>query len=106
MPDSLEGILRIVPGSVEHLPDSTHNSVVTGSLFVFNSSLAAILHHGIGRDPLKHSFRPRNRPFGGADIDRPECTPVWVLQRHDPSRIAALIGPQGITDQGERDVGS
>src|SRR5438067_13308204 len=98
MPDSLKGILRIIPRSIKHLSHPTHNRVVACVLFVFNSSLALILYHSIGRDPLKHPFRSRNRPFGGADVDRPQWTSVLVLQSHDPSRIAALIRPQGITD--------
>src|SRR5436309_3852098 len=98
MSDPLKGILRIIPRSIKHLPHPTHNRVVARVLFVFNSSLAAILHHSIGRNPLKHSFRSRDRPFGSADIDRPKWTPVLVLQSHDPSRIAAIIRPQGITD--------
>src|SRR6476660_3212894 len=98
MAHSLEGFLRLFAGAIKRMTDAAHDRVIPAVLLVFNVSLTVSFHYRIHGRSGKHSFAACDCSLICADLNRAYRAAILILQSNNPSRIAAFVGAQGITD--------
>src|SRR5437868_15084335 len=90
MAHSLEGFLRLFAGAIKSVTDAAHDRVIPALLLIFDVSLAPIFHHCIHGRSSKHSFAACDCSLIRADLILAYWSPFLILQRQNPSRIAAF----------------
>ena len=105
---------RVARRPAEHSFHVLENQILVGILVIVLGLIAVfgrwrivcfgIHFHLLHVSALIHSFDATYPAVAGANVNRAERPVAPIAERYNPDGIAAIVGPQRVTREGEGDV--